>query len=388
MSCIFCKSNDLEKIWFNKYSIPLENQLEEFEVLNVICKQCGLIFQNPQLSEAEMNNLYKHQYRLDVNNETAFESRINQYNFFMQNIDKKVGSILDIGCGEGYFLSFFSEWEKFGVEPSSTAVERANKNYEDENIICGFYEDVKYDEKQFDCISIRHVLEHVKNLEEILKKIRYELKDDGCLYVEVPNVYQCVDLGDITDFFGYQHLYQFSSKTLENILNKYGFKVIKSEIVKKYPAIRVISVKGNILCNYENDYNNFVSNFKSALDSKLKIRNDIKKLLDKKNILWKQDKKDVYIYGAGMHTEELIKFVNFLNYNVVGLIDKNKAKQGENIFGYKVYSENIIKNLKNSIIIISSYAFQEEIYNEFKKYDSNIELIKLYDKINMLPYLS
>lgn len=389
MGCLFCGSNELEMVWENQYYIPLEDGIEVFKVSNSICKQCGIVFQNPQLTDEEMEKLYRNQYRLSVNQATALKSRVNQYEFCISNVNKEEGTILDIGCGEGYFLSFFKNWRKYGVEPSLTAVERARENYSDEKIVCDFYENVKYDENKFDCISIRHVLEHVKNPIEVLKKIKKELKEDGVLYIEVPNVYDCVNLGDITDFFGYQHLYHFSTTTISNFLRLVGFDIKKIDIADEYPGIRVSAVKSGVLNDYTNDYNHFVSKFKNSLINKQKRRDYIKNMLNDKNVEWEKSKKNIYIYGAGMHTEELMKLINLKNYNIIGLIDKSKDKQKKRIFGYKVYSENVVKDLKNSVIIISSYAFQDEIYEELKLYmDDRYELIKLYNEMNMLPYLS
>lgn len=389
--CRLCNSNKMEKVWENNYNLPLETGIRQIKVSNCICMDCGIIFQEPQISDEDMEFLYKYQYRFNINKETAFQSRKEQYEYTRKYSDKSSGKILDIGCGEAYFLSFFSEeWEKYGIEPSSTCVERARTNFPNTHIECGFYEDKPYQKDFFDIITIRHVLEHVKDPMVVLKKIRDELNATGILYVEVPNVHKAVQLEDITDFFGYQHTYHFSPATITNFLCKSGFEIIELTTDLSYSAMRVIAKKSeHSHQEIKNDYRFFSENFKQSLNKKMQIRKDIQENLKQLNEQWKREKKKILIYGAGMHTEELIKLVDFEEYSVAGLLDKSKEKQGKNFFGYPVFSPEDIKKLDVQVIIISSFAFQDEIYDELKtSKEFKGELIKLYKNINMKPYLS
>lgn len=388
MCCKICASSETELIWENQYVIPLETGFQSVDVSNVICKNCGFVFQSPVITDEQMDLLYKNQFRQYITAENALSSRKNQYDFVWNHVDIKSGKILDVGCGEGYFLSFFTDFEKYGVEPSKTSTERALEAFPDQKITCAYYEEVDYGPETFDLISARHVLEHIKDVDQFLSKIRRELKAEGRVFIEVPDVYSCIKLEDITDFFGYQHLYHFSEKSLQNLLKKHGFEMVALSRVENYPGIQILLKKSETGQSYQDEYAYFKEHFVPALSQKRRFRASVKEKLTLANETWKKEGAKIFIYGAGMHTEELFKLIDESEYNFVGLIDSDVNKVGKTILGYRVYSLEEALRENPAAIVISSFAFQEEIYKRLKDHAFTKEIIKLYDAINMLPYLS
>ncbi|MDP2973838.1 MAG: class I SAM-dependent methyltransferase, partial [Candidatus Diapherotrites archaeon] len=101
--------------------------------------------------------------------------------------EKQDGTILDIGCALGYFLSFFPEgFEKHGADISEFAVETAKKNFPAAEFTVNDISAARPFKKQFDVITAFDVLEHVLNLRSALRNIHSMLKDDGVLVVAVP----------------------------------------------------------------------------------------------------------------------------------------------------------------------------------------------------------
>lgn len=98
--------------------------------------------------------------------------------------------------------------------------------------------------------------------------------------------------------------------------------------------------------------------------------------------------KDLYIYGGGGHTIGLLSKMNEF-IKPIGVIDGDPAKEGKFIPGFKipVFPKRIIGDLdlENSIIIISSKIFQDEIANELKQYvNKGLKLLKLYPKVYLI----
>ncbi|HHW68390.1 glycosyltransferase family 4 protein [Defluviitalea raffinosedens] len=90
--------------------------------------------------------------------------------------------------------------------------------------------------------------------------------------------------------------------------------------------------------------------------------------------------KKAAIYGAGEHTERLLKHISFENMEIGGLIDSNPKYLGQSRYGYKIISfQNAIEQ-EVDVIIISSRKYEEEIYNMIKNECSknHIEIFKLY----------
>jgi len=242
------------------------------------------------------------------------------------------------------------------------------------------FENVSFNEKEFDVISIRHVLEHVDDAFNTIMLMKKYLKGDGIIFIEVPNI-ERFDYYNIADSYDFQHIYNFSKNTIKNYLNKCGLEIIDIELKLAYAGMRFICKKGDFLDiknNYE-DTRNIVLNYKKKREENLKY---ISQLLNEKNREWEKNNSKIYIYGAGFHTATMFHYVmNDAEFNIVGLIDMDEKKEGKSFFGYRTYNAKKLDDIVTDIdvIIISSYAFQEEIYKYLKPLENKrTEIVKLY----------
>ena len=111
-------------------------------------------------------------------------------------------------------------------------------------------------------VILSHVLEHVVDIDRALKDLSHSLKEGSLLYVELPGV-DSLKLGRRKfDFLGdihKPHVTYFSSKVLENLLSRYGFKVLKSNAIIE--GIFEYTGERSDLVNF---HDNVVSDIKSA----------------------------------------------------------------------------------------------------------------------------
>lgn len=224
------------------YSCPLcggnQSQLFDrrrfrgFEVTNRICRRCGLVYQYPRMSDAELEAFYEDQYRQlyqgnpdPGQDDLAVQAaRAEALLDFVKRSRIQFSRHLDIGSSAGLLLERFGAAfgsQKVGVEPGRAyreyAARRGVQTY------ASLEELRRAGEAKFDLVTMAHVLEHLPDPVGYLKGMRGDfLTQDGCLMVEVPNLYA-------HDCFEVAHLVSFSRHTLRQVLRRAGFRVVRIE---------------------------------------------------------------------------------------------------------------------------------------------------------------
>lgn len=95
--------------------------------------------------------------------------------------------VLDIGCGSGEILSFFSEngfsaQKMTGIDLSEVRINRAKKEFPQITFATGDLLNLDLDERSFDLITSFDIISHFSTRDEILKALantRDHLDDDG-----------------------------------------------------------------------------------------------------------------------------------------------------------------------------------------------------------------
>lgn len=185
---------------------------------------------------------------------------INSFNFS----DKK---LLDVGSGTGDFLTTCKEdgWKSFGVEPSKEAREIAlTKKVDVVNDLSSLKE------KDFDVITLWHVLEHVENLFEYIETLKKKLKPNGVLIIAVPN-YNSFDAKHYKEHWAAfdvpRHLWHFSQESIKKL-----FASVSMEVEKVLPMkfdsyyVSMLSEK------YKHGRNRFIKAFYVGFLSNLKAK--------------------------------------------------------------------------------------------------------------------
>jgi 2-polyprenyl-3-methyl-5-hydroxy-6-metoxy-1,4-benzoquinol methylase len=141
-------------------------------------------------------------------------------------------TILDVGCGDGRFLSLCKNkgFIIAGIELDRTAADLCEKRGL-ENI---HVKDIENIEDSFNIITLFDVAEHLEDLKDFFKKIHDRLTPGGIVYIETPR-------RSILDFYinvmglvthiksnriNRAHLQLFTNKSLEILLEGSGFDVI------------------------------------------------------------------------------------------------------------------------------------------------------------------
>jgi hypothetical protein len=72
--------------------------------------------------------------------------------------------------------------------------------------------------------------------------------------------------------------------------------------------------------------------------------------------------KEIYLFGASYNTQFLLAF-GFSKYNIVGILDNCKEKQGKYLYGYdlQIFDPIVVKDKKCVVIVRIGYYSKEVI---------------------------
>lgn len=185
------------------------------------------------------------------------------------------GSLLDVGSGTGAFVNEMklNGWRAIGLEPDAGARNLAKQLY-DLNLL----DDKEFFHLQrnsFDVITLWHVLEHVHDLSNYVQQLKTLLKENGKLFVAVPN-YTSLDAKIYKEYWAAydmpRHLYHFSPRAMQMLMEKHGLKIII------YKPMWYDSFYISLLSSkYKNGSSKWISALWNGLRSNLKALGDVKK---------------------------------------------------------------------------------------------------------------
>jgi SAM-dependent methyltransferase len=156
------------------------------------CESCGYVFDNPRPTVEALTAFYSQPSKYDswISEEQARTSLWNRRLRQLLRV-RTGGSLMDVGAGIGQFLYLARPHfkEVAGIEISTSAIDIARTKY-GLNLIRGEIQTIDFGVKQFDNITIFHVLEHVPNPKLVVERCAQLLKKGGTLVIAVPNELQ------------------------------------------------------------------------------------------------------------------------------------------------------------------------------------------------------
>ena len=204
----------------------------------VRCEDCGLVFLNPQPSDAELARIYDADYFLGSESEAGRQtvSQIKQATakLYLSEIRRYQGlprgRLLEIGCGEGDFLvsAESAGWQVTGVEYSPAACDRARQRLKNGEMRCGELAGAKLAGEQFDLCVISDVIEHVRSPRAFLEEIHRVLKPEGTLFIATPSIdsWSARIMQQKWMEFKAEHLTYFDRQNLQTALFEAGYREI------------------------------------------------------------------------------------------------------------------------------------------------------------------
>lgn len=213
-NCLLCNSTKLK---------PLDRYRKDFLVQ---CGNCDFVFSNKIPTQQQLLDYYgKYPIAESLSAITA-----KRYDEWLETFEsfRKTNNILDVGCGDGYFLQSAKAkgWNVFGTEFTSRQVE--NCKSKGITMHSGVLDVTNYEPEFFDVIVSIEVIEHINNPNDELKKFNTLCRKGGAVYVTTPNFNALSRnyLKDKWNILAYpEHLSYYTKKTLSFVFERNGFKI-------------------------------------------------------------------------------------------------------------------------------------------------------------------
>jgi SAM-dependent methyltransferase len=356
----------------------LANLSQTVELSYSICETCQFIFQGEYVGDEFLNHYYSKSPMLRRKEPTVFEEDQNrrQAEFLSKHVELEGRRVLEIGAHAGAFLSYL--YKKFGcityfeeLSEEARAVLTSQAGLTD-------FRSLK-DGSKIDVVILRHVLEHIFDLDSFLDYISTLLSEDGSLFIEVPD-WSCYDAH--TDPLIFEHLNQFNTANIVQLLARLGWRLdgLEKSIHLDDPATpnrvqRIIARPSRIPRPGDSAIADVFCAF--AQVQYVGWRTAINALLEGEFL-----GKRIALYPASHLTFEALTGSNLNRASLLGMYDVDEKKQGQKILGLNVYAPNELKNADPDVIFIFTMGYEREIRESFRAMNLRAKVISITELVN------
>jgi 2-polyprenyl-3-methyl-5-hydroxy-6-metoxy-1,4-benzoquinol methylase len=391
-TCRLCPSSSFELVLDLGKQPPsnsflTKNQLKysekKFPLRLYICKKC---YHLQLLDVVDKKHLFSNYHYFTSANKPIIE----HFKKYAENVYKKILEkkenpfVVEVGSNDGTLLKQLkkNKVNVLGIEPAKNLAQISRKSkIKTENSFFNQRLAKKIAKKQrADLVIANNVLGHVDDLDEFIVGVKELLKNDGVFVFEVPHALNLIKKLEFDTIY-HEHISYFSIIPLSNWLKKYELEIFNVEKQKVHGGtIRIYVSKKN---NFKN--NNSVENIKN-IEKKYGItkistyRNfskkiyHLKKILQKKIMILKNNNKIIFGYGASAKGNVLLNFCEIDNNILDFVTDTTKIKQGKFTPGTKIKIINP-KNRPNKssemIALLLAWNYKTAIIKNEKKFLRN-----------------
>jgi SAM-dependent methyltransferase len=339
----------------------------------VICEQCGAGFADDIPPQSAFDGYYRDLSKYDYADRGGAEPPGAEDRF--QDIAAALGRfipsphsrVLEIGCASGQLLKVLKEWgfsNVEGVDPSPGCIRAAFELY-GVPVVAGTVFSIPQPEVPYDVLILIGVMEHIRDLECAVDRFHTLLREEGLVYLEVPDASRYVaDLDAPFQEFSVEHINFFSKTSLTNLMHARGFRALS--------AGHAIRPQHEVTC--PSTYGVFERS--AAADP---LQRDVETEPGLRAYIEGCKKEDariraiiqgslrpgekMIVWGVGAHTLRLLATGGLDPFKIALFTDSNPKYQQRKLSGIPVVSPKELRNHPEPILV-SSRSFQREIQDQ------------------------
>lgn len=238
------------------------------------CNRCGLTQLDPLPSPEELAHLYADGYFEGVGGEVGYEEYAKQEREYMATFDNDVrrisefvssGTLLDVGCGFGYFVRRALEggFDAYGVDLSAEGICEASKHAAGRFFRGTPVNVEQLSGRRFDVIFASHLIEHIPEPASFVADLVSRLEVGGILVFVTPNIESLLAKVSGPRWVSFkipEHVAYYTPSTLTNLVTGAGLQVQAIDSAYQYYALpflmsrvrKLIHPLGKLLPHFEN----------------------------------------------------------------------------------------------------------------------------------------
>jgi SAM-dependent methyltransferase len=356
----------------------------------VTCSSCGTAYAHGIPAQAELDAYYRELSKYDYAYRNGQESeddtnRLKEMARVLESAIPDASSrVFEVGCANGRLLALLKEagyQDVVGLDPSPGCARAAMDLY-GVPVVTGTIFELPAREVHYDFVIALGVLEHIRDVGRAAQIIRSGLSDHGRVYVEVPDA-TSLDARQDAPFqeFSTEHINFFSPRALQYLMERAGFTTVTCASVPRelHRGSHTLVVSG-LFQRSTSDRTEFPFDA-SSREGLLRYISECESIDAslRRRLSQAVAGRSVILWGLGTHTRRLLANQVLPHGSIAAFVDSNPKYQGQQVLEVPVLSPNAVAT-RSEPIVISSYAFQNEIAKQIREeLGLRNELILLYE---------
>jgi ubiquinone/menaquinone biosynthesis C-methylase UbiE len=386
--CPVCGSDKHEELYRQRFAeFAVGAVTTAYDV--VACRDCGTCFASGLPGEGRFDEYYRTASKYDL---SAVGAELSAFDvdrfrdeaaFIAANVVDKSLPVLDIGTATGDLLVALRDLgfsSLHGVEPSPAAARLARERHGLEVLTGNAAAAGAWDFK-FSIVTLIAVLEHLVDPVSALRELSRLLRDDGALYLLVPDAARFTDhLNAPYQEFSVEHINYFTPASFRRLLAASGLEV-KAErhtlVVLSDdatgPAIEVIARRATRQPPVRPDVDG-VEHVREYIRRSALREEPILTLIEQ----FAADQRPIFVWGTGTNALHLLASSKLADCNIRAFIDSNPHYAGRDLSGRPVLAPGDISHVDAPILVASAVSQSAIASAARTRFGPDVPLLLMY----------
>lgn len=389
-SCPVCSSTDFAPI-FDAAIDDFDGTIFDQRILVGSCLQCGFGYNICDFSSSSLEEhyqseaLYQTETGFGVGGTTPADlARYERYYQLLKpHLAGREGCIVDVGCSKGGFLAFLRQQglsRVLGVEldPICAGYARSTHGLD---VLDGSANAIPLPDGKADILIYSHVLEHLDDPSRALAETRRVLKDDGIVFIEVPDAlhYAEAKLFDFFHWFGMrEHINHFDAAHLSMLMNRAGFDTLTTSeaIVSPYQSLLTpesrhsFPMLAGIFRKTPSAATQLVGRDDALPVALKRYISSQQELLDRHRqriAELAESRRPLFVWGIALEFFCVYSFGGLKECNIIALVDRSQFKQTKTVNGLSVVAPETLQDVPADAVVVITASFHADAMLEYIK---------------------